>query len=281
MTTRENTDTRDEATFWDAVAELDWATACKDDRGCDRLETYILDNWGDDFTRWFDGQVSERVMALGQRLTAWEADYGESIPCGDDGFSDLRHHIVGLGKEVYEATMENPKLALERADSHDYVESFSYCIPHLPSKKKAAMSLDEAKAKVRENHSRWNDEEPLHEAEVEMQALGMIHGKRVKKMPEYYRAWAAVELGPISGLADCPFTAAIGRELLWEVRDALRSICAGNMSHDFAALKEKVQEIRERRAEILEQEMAKLAILRNTRGHGLDNLFGDLSRNPL
>lgn len=48
---------------------------------------------------------------------------------GDDGFSDLRAHIIGLGKHEYAANLKDPSRALERARKGAFKESFSYVIP--------------------------------------------------------------------------------------------------------------------------------------------------------
>lgn len=49
--------------------------------------------------------------------------------CGDDSFSDLISHIVGLGRKEYEATLANPRLAQNRCRENKYTESFAYAIP--------------------------------------------------------------------------------------------------------------------------------------------------------
>ena len=46
---------------------------------------------------------------------------------GDDGYSDLLAHIIGLGQAEYEAVMADPSLGRERAKRYDFEESFSYC----------------------------------------------------------------------------------------------------------------------------------------------------------
>lgn len=44
----------------------------------------------------------------------------------DDGFWDLRAHIIGLGEVAYNDVFENPELAKVMADNKLYVENFGY-----------------------------------------------------------------------------------------------------------------------------------------------------------
>lgn len=43
---------------------------------------------------------------------------------GDASYSDLLYHIVGLGKEVYNESLNNPELIIQRGHKGDFVESF-------------------------------------------------------------------------------------------------------------------------------------------------------------
>jgi hypothetical protein len=47
----------------------------------------------------------------------------------DDGLSDLLSHIVGLGKEEFEACLKDFNRIQARACNRLYTESFSYCLP--------------------------------------------------------------------------------------------------------------------------------------------------------
>ena len=55
-----------------------------------------------------------------------------SLPlgCGDDGYSDLKNHIVGLGKKEYYKHLNDTELVQDMADNRSYVESYSYCLPY-------------------------------------------------------------------------------------------------------------------------------------------------------
>ena len=49
---------------------------------------------------------------------------------GDDSYSDLKAHIVGSGKELYDAVMNDPSIAQRIIDKYEYHESFSYAFPY-------------------------------------------------------------------------------------------------------------------------------------------------------
>ena len=46
--------------------------------------------------------------------------------CSDDSFGDLVSHIIGMGKNEFDAVMLDPSKARIRALSHDYEEGFCY-----------------------------------------------------------------------------------------------------------------------------------------------------------
>ena len=51
---------------------------------------------------------------------------GKGIPVSDDSWSDLCYDVVGRGEDFYNSiTVEK---LLQMAESHDYEESFGYCL---------------------------------------------------------------------------------------------------------------------------------------------------------
>jgi len=80
----------------------------------------------------FQMEVGEKRDALSDRIVEWERRQGVSgfdrwMGLGDDSFRDLTNHIIGMGRDTYEAVMADPSKAADFSDS--YVESFSYLIP--------------------------------------------------------------------------------------------------------------------------------------------------------
>lgn len=77
--------------------------------------------------------VSARASDLYGAVKRYEADPAEG-GCGgrdlevgsDDGFSDLRYHIVGMGKDEFDACMGDPEKMEIRSRKGEYTESFHY-----------------------------------------------------------------------------------------------------------------------------------------------------------
>ena len=277
---KQRTGTCDEATFWEAVTDLDWAGTEGDYK---LLERGILENWDDDFTREFDTLLREKTGHLYGVIDTYEKRNGVSCECGDDGFDDLRAHIVGLGKEEYDAVLADPMRAVTRGQASDYIESFSYAIPHLPSKEKQAMTMDEARTKVRaeaaENH--WDDDEDMTDDEVEFRAISMVKGPRAEQDPAYYAAWARRELNDIETLLASPFVDRVGRGDLNEVRAALKQIGEGAWMRqdEWKKVLKAVKRIMKKREQVAAEETAKLAALEYPRCASMTNLFGDGAEN--
>ena len=76
----------------------------------------------------FTAFVRGKARELRDVINAYEEKSGKSCGTGDDGFSDLCYHIVGLGETVYNATIARPQLAINRAQKNNYEESFAYVL---------------------------------------------------------------------------------------------------------------------------------------------------------
>lgn len=105
--------------FWQTVAELGWGTKSTDTNEL----SIVLMKKGIKYCNAFRNQYNKFAGGLYDLLE----DIVEGV--GDDGFSDLIAHIIGLGKEEYEKVLDNPTIVQARIDANDYVENFSYCIP--------------------------------------------------------------------------------------------------------------------------------------------------------
>lgn len=116
-----------EPSFWMLVDKIGWGTKTTDFEAVQKaimlkyspLEAEAL------------GDIKDKLFhALYQRLDQWEdTEEGKPFEMGDDSFSDLVNHIIGLGKREYDAVMKDPKRAWERAMKGLYEESFSYVFP--------------------------------------------------------------------------------------------------------------------------------------------------------
>ena len=124
--------------FWQLVGQLGWGTRTTDYKS---LERVLMARYTPDQAMAIQAAYDRFSEQLKQRLEQWErSGDGRAFRTGDDGFWDLRAHIIGLGKREFDAVMADPRLAWERANANSYTENFSYSIPrredylHLPKK---------------------------------------------------------------------------------------------------------------------------------------------------
>jgi len=271
--------------FWAEVALIGWKENGNEDSSL--VQKNLLRRWDDEFCESMRDIHGEFTTELAQAVEKTERATGESSECGDDGFGDLMSHMVGLGKDAYEAALADPMLVIKRGQKHKYEECFSYCLPYArPLKEK--LTFDEAMAKVRaeveeRKANRWEDEEDDDEnvGALEMQAFHAMLGERDKMDPRYYMAWAKADLPGLEALEASPFAGSLPD--LPFVSGILRQAAAG----DLQPLIEKAAEFqlavcrlrlqRESVRKVVKEQLEKLiGPLNDHRHHSLDNLGGDV-----
>jgi len=107
--------------FWNQVDEFGWGTKTTDYKA---IKIYFMKK-GTQYTRAFENHFDFLRSNLDNKM--WQ--YQNQIGGGDDSWSDLICHVVGLGQKEYEACLENPQLFIDRGNRLDYTESFCYGIP--------------------------------------------------------------------------------------------------------------------------------------------------------
>jgi len=108
-----------EDSFWKMVKVANWPT----DR-YEKVKIRYLKLMNRETCHNFRNTVDNAYIFLDEAV-------GKSVSgTGDDGYSDLLSHIIGLGKKEFYRNIKNPKLAQKRVDASNYRESFSYCIPY-------------------------------------------------------------------------------------------------------------------------------------------------------
>lgn len=112
--------------FWQIVAKAHWAPDF-DFRVSERNLRLALGNA--QTAEAFGDRYREVRGALSRRIEQKEDASGESLGVSDDGLSDLVAHIIGLGRDEYEHSMEVYGHVVDRVRHRRYTESFSYAIP--------------------------------------------------------------------------------------------------------------------------------------------------------
>ena len=120
-------------TFWELVEKLNWKENCRKENFTKELQqkfyqlcegnTYVMDYFNK-FRRNLSNTL-QCVLDDYELKTYGDRCSNEFFKYGDDSWDDFTNHIVGLGKEIYYAILNEPKLASEYTEN--FVESFAYC----------------------------------------------------------------------------------------------------------------------------------------------------------
>lgn len=104
-----------EEQFWQIVAELQWPQ-----RHYAAAQLYFMDRWSADQAQEFESHFRRAKAALNAVADVeWICD----------SWDDTKAHVVGLGREAWQAHIADPAQLRHRMETHQYVESFAYCIP--------------------------------------------------------------------------------------------------------------------------------------------------------
>lgn len=109
---------------WTKISQIGWGTKSTD---CQEIARAIYNTFGKEKVKQLENFVRTRVSDLYRAVVAYEAVHGDLDIGSDDGFSDLRYHVVGLGMHEFDECLSDPKLLEKRYLARDYKESFAYC----------------------------------------------------------------------------------------------------------------------------------------------------------
>lgn len=116
--------------FWAKVAQMGWPKLSSQSPAKVKTQAIRSGFWTPELAAQFRTIFSSKMAKLSRVIEAWELEQNESIGCGDDSFSDLRAHIIGLGQDEFTRVVANPELAYKRAMKGQYAESFTYYVPY-------------------------------------------------------------------------------------------------------------------------------------------------------
>lgn len=115
-----------ETEFFDIIEQYGWGTKTVD---YDAIKRDIMSK----FTKSQSNQLQATFTILYRRLynfvTLYEKQNDVSCDCGDDSFDDLLSHIIGMGRNEYNNSLDNPGLVIDRAHKYNFTESFAYALP--------------------------------------------------------------------------------------------------------------------------------------------------------
>lgn len=111
------------AKAWALIAEIGWGTKSTNTRALAKEWYKEIGTKGmEDLAAFVDARASDLYSAVRK----YESEQGDLEVGSDDGFSDLRYHVVGLGQAEFEKAFDNPELLQRRYQADEYTESFAY-----------------------------------------------------------------------------------------------------------------------------------------------------------
>lgn len=110
---------------WGIIGRMGWNNSKKNDYAA--IAQKFFQELGAIGMKRLERFVFARASDLYSAVEKYEQEHGDLEVGSDDGFSDLRYHVVGMGKVAFEMAMEDPKLLQTRYRAGLYQESFAYC----------------------------------------------------------------------------------------------------------------------------------------------------------
>jgi len=112
--------------FWKIISFIGLSDSGID---LDATKRRLLENYDRPTLEAASKLLEELQGELYKVVDEWAQRTDTELDLGDDSFSDLTYHIVGLGEAEYSAVLARPALAKARADRRDFSECFSGCFP--------------------------------------------------------------------------------------------------------------------------------------------------------
>lgn len=158
QTTREAQEAQTNAEFfWKVVDFINWGQDYESiQSNSERMKRRLLKTFPTTQVLGLQDKFNKLSGVLYHAVEKWEKENRKECGLGDDGFGDLLGHVIGCGKEEYEACLADPSLVYARAQSWEFGESFSYCLPWEDDL--AKLSLAFFKTWAVDLHEKWSEE---------------------------------------------------------------------------------------------------------------------------
>lgn len=182
----------DEDLFWKEVKLIGWGDGSLD---TDVAKRRLLHRWTQTFARSFNEVLGTFFDELTVTLDGW---HGMHFECGDDGYMDLRYHIIGQGKAKFVEVVGRPSIAYDMVESGSYAESFSYCIPNA--------------GKENPTLSAWQKEDNDEEEQADMLRTQSL-GDWTRVDEQTYVKWAKGNIEDYTVALENPLAAGIASDL--------------------------------------------------------------------
>ena len=111
-----------ENTFWETIEPFGWGTTTTDYQA---IKIALMRQLTPEQAEGLHARLHLLMGALERKLR----DEHIEIGLGDDSFGDLLAHVVGMGRQVYQQALQDPKTVQARGHRDDFSESFAYALP--------------------------------------------------------------------------------------------------------------------------------------------------------
>lgn len=159
--------------FWKFVDEADWGGS----GDYDAISEKMFAKYGAKKMEEFNAVFRKLKDALGKAVEKWEKAEGKRLPIGDDGYDDLRAHIIGLGKAEYDLALKSPEKVYSRAKNGTYEESFAYVF-HKPQGYSESRRVTESEDVLRPDQ-KW-----LDSLSDDAESMGMTCSMLTQQLPK-------------------------------------------------------------------------------------------------
>lgn len=113
---------------WALVEEINWGEKYKE-IDTTNVKFGLALRLGEENSEVLRAFVNRRVHEMMRAVEKYERKIDKTTGLGDDSFSDLTSHIVGMGRATFEDYLQNPEKAFQLGVSLKFGESLFYCIP--------------------------------------------------------------------------------------------------------------------------------------------------------
>jgi len=131
--------------IWNIIEAMDWDRRSRTEfRAYESIKVEFMLTYKEPVADMLRDFISERYRELARAYNEYTDTHGHGTVgfCGgDDNFSDIMHHVIGSGREVFEGVLED----MTMLRYVHYVESFDYAIPYTMEGMNDYESLDIAK----------------------------------------------------------------------------------------------------------------------------------------
>lgn len=117
----------DNKIMWAIIEGMNWAGRCNESRIYDTMKIEFMRRYREETAKNVQDFVTARYSELYKEYNKF-SETGSTAGHfgGDDSFSDMMHHVIGMGEKTFKSVMKD----MNKLNKIKFVESFSYALPY-------------------------------------------------------------------------------------------------------------------------------------------------------